>query len=287
MKKLVLLSIVIMALAFHACDKIDGPYTVPVPAHSWNGKKILLEDYTGHACVNCPGAAKDARDLEALYGNEIIVIAVHVSTDFAAPTAQLPQEFRTATGNDWDAKFGISPLGLPRGMINRQGYPTSHVINDYAWSSKIATIITQVPYMTITFKDTLYTDADSTIKGNIDVKFTKLNNYNLKLSICITEDSIIGPQLNNPNPGGGGDPDLPAFVPNYVFMHLLRGSINGSWGTQITTGTVPNAVNSEIVTPYTYKVPKSSWNVKNCHIVAFVYDAVTYEVYQAEQIKMY
>ena len=29
-----------------------------------NSKGILLEDYTGHKCTNCPAAAQNAKDLE-------------------------------------------------------------------------------------------------------------------------------------------------------------------------------------------------------------------------------
>ena len=284
MKKIVILYVVIIALAFQACDKIDGPYTTPVPGKNWYGRKVLLEDYTGHTCVNCPRAAVVAKNLEALYGDEIVVIAAHVGFfAWPFPGDNMPQDFRTPAGEAWDAKFIHSDNGLPKGMINRAVFSGEQVFDDGAWASKISSVITQIPYMSITFQNNTYTAADSTVTGKTDVKFLKANQYKLNLQICITEDSIIGPQKNDPSTG---DPTQPAFIPNYIFMHMLRGAVNGSWGQQITDGTTYNLVGTEITPSYTYTIPKSKWNAKNCHIVAFVYDAVTYEVYQAEQIAL-
>ena len=40
-------------------------------------KKILLEDYTGHKCGNCPRAAEKAEELKEIYGDQLIPIAIH------------------------------------------------------------------------------------------------------------------------------------------------------------------------------------------------------------------
>ncbi len=244
-----------------------------------------MEDYTGHSCVNCPRAAKAARNLEALYGEKLIVMSVHVG-DFAlpAPGDGLPEDFRTQAGTDWDNKFihTATGTGLPNGMVNRWGFPTtSNIIGDGAWGSKISSMMTQVPYMSVAFQNNIYTAADSTVSGTVKVKVLKVNNYKTNLTICITEDSIIAGQKNSVS---FGDPSLPAFVPNYNHMHLLRGSINGSWGSTVFDGTAYNLVGTEKPTSYTYKIPKSLWKVKNLHLIAFVYDANTYEVLQAEEI---
>lgn len=276
MKKIVLLYIVVIALAFQACDKIDGPYTTPVPTKDWYGRKILLEDYTAHKCPNCPGAAVIADNLLSLYGDKIIVLANHVGF-LAQPFVGdgLPDDFRTTAGTDWDNKFIHSDNGLPNGMINRKGFPTANAISPSAWASEVGADLAKVPYMSVAFQNNSYNAADSTVTGSVDVKMLKGNQYKLNLEICIAEDSIIAPQLN-----------LTVLVPNYLFMHMLRGAVNGSWGQQITDGTTYNLVGNDILSSYTYTIPKTKWNAKNCHIVAFVYDAVTFEVYQAEQIAL-
>lgn len=283
MKKFIFIYLVFTALLIQSCNKIDEPYTTPVAAKNWYGRKILLEDYSGHACVNCPRAANVAKILEKSYGEEIVVMTVHVGF-FAEPSVSdgLPEDFRTAAGNAWGSKFNIGS-NLPQGMINRVGYPSSHIIPDAAWASKISDVIMQLPYVSIEFENNNYTTIDSTLRGNLKIKMLKLNNYKLNVQICITEDSIIAPQKNSTSTG---DPNQPAFIPYYVHNHLLRGAVNGSWGEQITQGLNYNLVGTEIVKPYIYTFPKTNWNVKNCHLIAFVYDAITYEVLQVEEIKI-
>lgn len=280
MKKIVLLFIVIIALTFQACDKIDGPYTVPYSGQSAFSKKVLIEDYTGHTCVNCPCAANEAKSLEAIYDTSVVVMAVHVGY-FAQPNTQFPQDFTTTAGTDWDNKFNISTNGLPQGMINRLGYPNSNIVPFSAWASNVATLIAQAPYMSMSFQNNAYNAATGIVSGSVDVKFIKLNNLKLNLQICITEDSIIGPQSNNCD----NTQAIPTIT-NYVFMHILRTAVNGSWGTTITSGSAYNLVGSDILTPYSYTIPTSNWKAKNCHLVAFVYDANTYEVLQVQQISV-
>ena len=89
-------------------------------------QNVLIEDYTGHTCPNCPEAARELQAIHDIYGDQIIGMAIHVSKSFARPyhISQAPQfqyDFRTQWGDAWDDFFGISLAGLPRGMINRVG----------------------------------------------------------------------------------------------------------------------------------------------------------------------
>ena len=61
------------------------PYDISNPANNWgpnsNKKGILLEDYTGHKCTNCPSAATIAKDLEEDTSLNVIVASIHASAD--------------------------------------------------------------------------------------------------------------------------------------------------------------------------------------------------------------
>ena len=90
------------------------------------------------------------------------------------------------------------------------------------------------------------------------------------------EDSIIGPQRDYLL-----SPDL---VPNYVFMHMLRGSLNGSWG--VTAKNTPIAVNDSMNVSYdNYAIP-SNFKDKNMYLVAFVYDELDKTIIQVEKLKL-
>ncbi|MFM9986568.1 MAG: Omp28-related outer membrane protein, partial [Flavobacteriales bacterium] len=81
---------------------------------------------------------------------------------------------------------------------------------------------------------------------------------NFKLVILITQDSIIAPQLNY-------DAD-PEFIPDYVHMHMLRGTVTGATGLIAATNPTAgfSATNS-----YTIDW-NPSWDADHCEIIAFI-----------------
>ena len=117
-----------------SCDKMEQPYistaavvdtaACPVPdfpAITVHKKRVLLEDYTGHTCPNCPTAGKLARDLKDQYPDQLIVMAVHAGwfarTYPESGVAQLfDYDFRTSAGTEWDAFFGNGNAGNPNGL---------------------------------------------------------------------------------------------------------------------------------------------------------------------------
>jgi hypothetical protein len=125
--QLIILSVII------ACDKVNKPYTEEF-GKCGNGnlsipiRKILLEDYTGHTCGNCPRAAEQTELLINNYCDHIVPISIHVGF-FAEPypTGEFTYDFRTDVGNYFDETFGISTAGLPNGMVNRTIYNGSPI----------------------------------------------------------------------------------------------------------------------------------------------------------------
>ena len=92
----------------------------------------------------------------------------------------------------------------------------------------------------------------------------------------ITQDSIISGQKNN-------DPDVgeTPLIEEYVFMHTLRGSMNGSWGEPVVEG-------DQIEVGVTYEKSYSiifpqDWVPKDCHVVAFIFERNNRTVIQAEE----
>src|ERR1039457_3648932 len=80
--------ILIFLLFFSSCDKITTPLknvqgnsALPTTPPTFrdssiniNKLKVLLEDCTGHLCINCPLAAADAETLlQGAYGSQIVM----------------------------------------------------------------------------------------------------------------------------------------------------------------------------------------------------------------------
>ena len=142
-----LLAGMMVVLAMASCDKLKEPYfTEPVVQESdtialeaadtlnFDGKVVvLLEDYTGVRCVNCPAAAEIASNLQAQYGEHLVVLGVHPKSALQNPAGGFP-DFRTDDGNEWNNYFNIS--AYPTGTVNRQA-----AIGSASWATEVGNVI--------------------------------------------------------------------------------------------------------------------------------------------------
>lgn len=301
-KKILFLIAIAFSVALSSCDFIHDPYpetnaniadtssciTFTFPSVTASGyKKILLEDFTGHTCGNCPRAADTLLALEASYPGKLVPLALHVGGTFAAPspghlgspsTAFL-DDYRTAAGEDYDAVFGASSFGLPAGMFSRKDYPIADNIKFYlGWRAFLSSIVSE----TATVDLQIARDFDaSTRKICFAVKdsFLTSGSDTLKLVVLLTQDSIVNWQ------DVFGVP-----TSTYVFNHMLRDAItpSGTWGEQLVSGTITSGLTH--IKKFAYTIPAAYKGIacdpNHCHLIAFIYKVRTYEIIQVEETKL-
>ena len=286
---------VITVVLFQSCDKIDPPFQVQQnidtsctftvqPGGAY--RKVLAEEFTGHLCGNCPPASIYLSDtLKPRYGDSLVVIAIHAG-QFAGicpgaaacpnpstvPAGAFSADFTSVAGNQWNSDFGIATN--PVAMINRIGYPTSHQKGKPQWNSLISSQLLTLATARIRIANT-YNESTRRLRTCIESKFLAYLNDSIKLQVVLTEDSIIDWQV-----WYGHSPE---DVPDYIFHHVLRTSINPPEGTLLTAGNV--SADSTVVNGFYYDIP-SAWNVDQCHVVVYLYKTNTREVIQAEEAKV-
>lgn len=272
-----LLTPLFFALALlSSCDVIDKPYEEsddPIVSDSGVVRKVLLEDYTGFLCPNCPDAVTVINQLHKIYKDNLIVIAVHADY-FAIPTEDphFKYNFRTVVGNQWFKQFEISDN--PKGLINRLGFPTKqHIFAPAAWAERVSEALKLKADMKIEITSA-YSIIDSTITADLNVLYLKGTDRKHKLSVVLVQDSIIDSQIV------GGATDT-AFVHN----HVLRAAFNTPWGEDLNSAAIADSalINKKYILPIKTDV-KHPWEAKHLKVVAFVYDTETYEVLQVEEI---
>ncbi len=195
------------------------------------------------------------------------MISIHAG-DFAdiMPSGDFTYNFKTPVGDELNTFFGV--WGYPTGMISRTGYPSNIILGKDDWGSKIVSIISEEPKFFIKITNDYNT---STKKLNSEIESTTLKDINgvYKISAYITEDSIIRPQQT---------PD--SVFHNYIHRHVLRGSLNGTWGDTLMTGNTPK--NAQFLENCSITL-NSAWNENHCYVVAFIYDVANYEIIQVEE----
>ncbi|MFP4528873.1 MAG: Omp28 family outer membrane lipoprotein [Candidatus Kapaibacterium sp.] len=268
----------IIAIGLYSCDVVDPPYL-----QSSNGgggdtskavQKVLIEDFTGMKCGNCPEAADLAHEIADIYEGRVIVLGIHTGW-YAKPNADFPVDLRCPAANEIDEFFKITAAGNPNGMINRIEKSGSRVIQPSGWAASTAELLQGEPGMTIHI-DSAYVNAQNEIRISARIKYLKSGAANHQFCIYIAEDSIIAPQQ---------DDRLPEPIDeDYVHNHVLRGSINGTWGEPLSSMAI--SAGQEFTKTYTYAIPESvNWDPRHLRLVAFVHDyGETFRILQAEEV---
>jgi hypothetical protein len=303
MKQYFLYTIIIfLSLIFNSCDYVQNPHplinanvadtaTCPLPAFTVltsHVKKILIEDYTGHTCGNCPKAAIQLHEIDSIYPGKIIGLGLHVGS-FAtplpgfngSPSTAFTADYRTTVGDIYDAKFGASAFGLPEGMFNRKDYDAVNQtqLKFYPnWQTYAAGIVGEPAALDLQIIPD-YTNSTRKICVAVRDSFLTSLSGTYNLVVLLSQDSIIDWQNY-----------LEVNQSNYVHRHVLRDAItpSGAWGELIASGTI-NA-GSKRIKHFAYTIPANYkgviCDVSKCHLLAFIYNTATYEIIQSEDVKV-
>ncbi len=269
--------LVLLGFFLLSCDKIEPPYTEEIGQDTVSDvvvRKILLEDYTGHTCPNCPEAAALAHELYNNYSNRLIIMTVHAGYYAAPSSAPYNTDLRCAAGNELNTFFGISAAGNPNGMINRDIFNSSKIINPDNWYAAFNIQYQEnEPLIKIDIQNN-YNNSERQLQTSINVKFITELAGSYKLAVYILEDSIVSAQKNNNTTYG----NVPVIY-DYVHRNVLRSDINGTFGVEIAQGNI----NSNYVVEKTYsKNLNTNWNEHQCYILAYVYEESSYKILQSE-----
>ena len=235
-----------LGLSFTACDDIkESERYIPVTPDTKTEKAVLIEDFTGMNCVNCPNAAEEIQKIQTVYGAEkIIAVAVH------GEMPGLSGPLANALGTEYYNHWGVETL--PIGMVDRQGLQ-----NYTSWMATAdARLKAQVTPLSLSLENTVYNEDTRSI--TVQVEALASADLTAKLQVWVTESNIKSFQKM---------PDGSTNL-NYIHNHVLRDAVNGAWGEPIT---LDAGVNQQVT--YTYAIPEDkNWNAENLAIVAFVYN---------------
>lgn len=264
-----------------ACDVIDAPYR-ETPVNPGGGdsikQNILLEDYTGHTCGNCPEAATIAKQLETTYGaDRVIIVAVHAGPFAYTELPDYPTDFQTPEGTQLDNTFRISRAGNPNGMVNRTARNGKVILGKDQWATVVSGLIASKPAVDLDVSHT-YNAATRTVDITAKVKYLSAGTSDYQIVALLTESKIFADQKDYRR--------NPSHVPDYEFEHVMRSSMNGTWGEALSAQ--PVAAGQTVDKTISYTIPADkTWKPENCSIVVYVHrHNTTKEVLQVKQAKL-
>ena len=282
------ISLLSIILIVTSCDVEEGPFINDYNSYVNPDKKVLIEDFTGHLCPNCPDAARELDAIHDIYGNQIIGMALHVTKSFARPypisqTPLFQYDFRSKWGDDWDAFYKISDDGLPRGMINRIGYQDeSHRLGKDEWATTVANELKKE----INFKIYISSN-ESSIFITSEVQKNISLNYNLV--VCLTESNIINWQKDGTN-------NVEDYEHNHVLRTVLLDEALSNSNNYLAGQQIERIINYDLTALESFNIDYSlnniaelgngnagGWNANNMSVVVYIYNTNTKEIVQVEE----
>ena len=236
----------LLTLTMSACSHIDESdrliYVKPADVK----RRVLLEDFTGQRCVNCPKASDEIKALQEQYGEDhVIAVGIHsgplgfyTKGDYLGLSTEVGDEYY----DHWALEY------QPVGLIDR-GAPLEYT----AWNARIREELEKTAPVEIDI-ELHQNDNQLTVQAEVmGIDGTTSG----KLQLWLTEDGITAFQMM---PDGTRNME-------YIHRHVFRAAINGTWGESVSVAEGETITTKD----YLFTIPEG-WNADRLSVVAFVYN---------------
>ncbi len=250
-----------------------------------NNVNVLVEDFTGHQCGNCPQAGVTAKNVEAANSGRVFSISMHAGAGgvsqyqrFNRPEdTDYPKYSRNFT-NDASLAYATSIPGLPGnpfGLVNRRtaSGTTTPWLPHGQWQQNVQSILQENELHADLQAVVNYYPETSALFVHIEAEAKAQLNGNYNLVVYAIAREVEDWQKNY----GVFPPD----IPNYKHHHVHIGNVNGIWGVPIMEGETP--IGTKVRQDYTYII-REDFRGFDYAIVAYIMNADTYEILQVIMI---
>lgn len=232
-----------------ACDDVaeDDRFIYVEPAEV--AKRVLLEDFTGQRCINCPEASERIERLQEEYGaDNVIAVGIYGGINGTSLNGT-PFPLYTEAGGWYYDHWGVASRPQPFGMVDRQGF-----IDTSAWP--------QAVYSNIQKQAEVMLEAEcdyDEVSRNVGITVTAdgVANIDGSLQVWLVEDSVVSLQFLP----GISQPDM-----DYVHNHVFRATVNGQMGDDISV-----VQGERVEREFTYEISQD-WKPEDMSVVAFIYN---------------
>ena len=272
-------SIVLLVALSHSCKEVgpninladdvkeDTTY-VTTEVESPQDKIVLLEEFTGVRCVNCPKGHELIDDIKLVHSARFIAISEH--SEFLAEPYNNDQDLRAEEAQDLEDMLGPA-FAKPSGTIDRKLFPGETQLLQFTakWAGYVDQQITETTPVNVHIVND-YSNTSRKLSVTITLHYTSEVTDENKLTVMVLEDGILTSQLDD----HGVDS---AYIQNQV----LRRTLTAFNGIVINTTKERGRV---FVKSFVVEELPIQWVAANVRIVALVHKSVgSFEVLQAAE----
>ena len=216
------------------------------------GKTVLIKDFTGARCVNCPAAAEYAHNLQhQLDENHIFIMSVHAGF-LAQPMGGFPN-FLTDEGTEWYNNHNSNPLFA----VDHVALTEGNALNEGQIDAPVAAALLEEQSFEIVVSPN-YDEASRHLQVGVKAVALEDRDGEFYITVCLVEDHITGWQTV---PGG--------VDKEYDFRNVFRGTLNGAYGDAFEDFNV----DSNDIFNFSYNTEiNADYNADECYLMVYVYD---------------
>ena len=216
------------------------------------GKTVLIKDFTGARCVNCPAAAEYAHNLQhQLDEDHIFIMSVHAGY-LAQPIGSFPN-FLTEEGTEWYNNHDSNPLFA----VDHVALTDGNTFNEGQIDAPVTAALEEEQTFEIVV-DRQFEEASRHLQVNVQAIALVDFDGEFYITACLVEDHITGWQTT------------PAGVDKeYDFRNVFRGTLNGAYGEAFEE----YHVDSDDTFFFSYSTDiNADYNADECYLMVYVYD---------------
>jgi hypothetical protein len=249
-------SAVILLIALFASG-CNGYQVIEPPPPPKGNRVVVIEEFTGKGCTNCPKGSRELENLLSQFPNNLTVVSIHAGF-FANPQFFPLGEYdlRTPEGEDLYNFLG-PPLFYPAAAVDRLIVNGDRMLGLNQWASVVTAEVQEDPAIDVSVETTYDPDTRQLEVAVGGIGKTEVTG-DIRISVMITESGIVDAQDDAEA--------VPNIVPDYVHKHVLRDMMTASRGDVLASSI---ALGESFARNYTLTLP-TEWVAENMEVIAFV-----------------
>ena len=240
------------------------------PVATAENKNVLVEEFTGVRCPNCPQGHVVIANIKTANPNRVLSVSLHPQNSLGHPYSFSTQDFQNTKAQnlfDYLVQIGQEPAaGIDRKLFSGESFI---LLDKSLWSNYVTQQLTQTtPVNLLLSKNYDSTNHELTVIA--EMHYTQSITEENKLTLLLTESNIVSAQLNG-------------WVIDTFYTHndIMRDFITDTQGDAITQTREAGRVVRKVYK----KVLDAAWKPENVKILAFVGEYQNSKiVYQAKEI---
>lgn len=263
---------VVVVVGGAATDTVYKNAAVSAP----QSRVVLMEEFTGASCVNCPAAHVTIKDILATHDTNVAVVGLHFGS-LGAPVKTGEPDLRTDEARNISSAFGVT--AMPLALIDRVTKSgTNRIYGKGEWIPTIANRVGVAPKANMK-TSVKYDNTKQVYVLSLEIELLEDFTDPLNYSIALLENKISVTQK-----------DGSLEVEDYEQEHVTRKFYTNALGNKLPNiaGATKYEKGTVIKKQFYVDGLKSEWKLDNMYIVAFVTreTSANKEVLQASQVAL-